>query len=54
MPISKRAKQRLRMMTAADKKVVSKAATTLFNCELLGEKRAREIIRWCEKARFSR
>jgi len=49
MAISKRAKARLKMMNASDKKIVAKAATTLFNCELMGPKRAREILRWAEK-----
>lgn len=49
MAISKRAKARLKMMNRADKTVVAKAARTLFNCELLGPKRAQEIIRWADK-----
>jgi len=49
MGISKRAKARFRLMSAAERKAVKKAAKLLFDCELMGVKRAREITRWAEK-----
>ena len=51
MPISKRAKMRLKVMNAADKRTVKKAAMTLYNCELLGPKRLKEIVRAAESTR---
>ena len=37
------------LMSASEKAAVKKAAKLLFDCELMGEKRAREITRWAEK-----
>jgi len=49
MAISKRAKARLKLMTSSEKSQVKKATKTLYDAELLGVKRMREIIRWAEK-----
>ena len=49
MAISKRAKTRFKRMSAGEKGAVKKAAKLLFDCELLGSKRAQEIARWAEK-----
>jgi len=49
MAISKRAKARFRLMSAGEKATVKKAAKTLFDAELLGSKRASEIVRWANK-----
>ena len=49
MAISKRAKQRLKMASAAEKKQIKAAAKTLFYNELLGAARANDIMRYCEK-----
>jgi len=49
MAISKRAKGRFSIMSAAEKAAVKKAAKLLFDCELMGVKRMREIVRWAEK-----
>jgi len=47
--ISKRAKARLKIMSASEKAAVRKATKLLFDCELMGTKRMREIIRWADK-----
>ena len=49
MAISKRAKARFSVMAASEKTAVRKAAKRLFDCELMGAKRMREIVRWAEK-----
>jgi len=49
MAISRRAKARFKLMTSAERAAVKKAAKVLFDNELLGAKRAREITRWAEK-----
>ena len=49
MALSKRAKARLKVATASERKTVEKAAKTLFNNELMGAKRMNEIIRWSKK-----
>ena len=49
MPISKRAKARLKLMTSSERASVKKSVKTLYNAELIGVKRMREIIRWAEK-----
>jgi len=49
MPLSKRAKARLKIMSASEKAAVKKAVKLLFDCELMGVKRMREIVRWAEK-----
>ncbi len=49
MPISKRAKIRFKMMTASQKSQIKKAATLLYDYDLMGGKRAMEIVRYCNK-----
>jgi len=49
MAISKRAKVRFHLMSAAEKASIKKAAKVLFDAELMGGKRAKEITRWAEK-----
>jgi len=49
MGISKRAKARIKIMSASEKAAVKKATKLLFDCELMGTKRMRDIIRWAEK-----
>jgi hypothetical protein len=49
MALSKRAKARLKMASAADKKKVAAAAKTLFDNELMGVKRANEIQRFVKR-----
>ena len=49
MAISKRAKARMKIMSASEKAAVRKAAKLLFDCELMGIKRMREIVRWSDK-----
>jgi len=49
MAISKRAKARLRLMTASEKTAIKKSTKALYEAELMGIKRMREIIRWAEK-----
>lgn len=49
MAISKRAKARFGLMSASEKATIKKAAKTLFDAELMGAKRAKEITRWAEK-----
>lgn len=39
----------MKMATAAEKKSVAAAAKTLHNAELLGSKRAAEIIRYAKR-----
>jgi hypothetical protein len=52
MKLSKRAKARIKMMTIAEKKTVTKAARTLAECEAISMKRADVIIRWCNKGGY--
>ena len=49
MAISKRARARMKMATASEKKAVKAAAKTLHNAELLGSKRASEIMRAADR-----
>jgi len=49
MAISKRAKARLKIMSVSEKAAVRKASKLLFDCELMGVKRMREIRRWADK-----
>lgn len=50
MALSKRAKARMKLASASEKKTIAKAAKTLFDAELLGAKRAQEITRWAKKS----
>lgn len=47
--VSKRARARIKIMSASEKAAVKKAAKLLFDCELMGVKRMREIIRLASK-----
>lgn len=49
MALSKRARARLKIMSASEKASVKKSAKLLFDSELMGVKRMREIVRWAEK-----
>jgi len=49
MAVSKRARARLSIMTSTEKSQVKKAAKLLYNSELLGVKRMRQIIRLADK-----
>jgi hypothetical protein len=47
--VSKRAKARLKIMSRSEKAAVKKAAKLLFDTELMGVKRMRQIVRLAEK-----
>lgn len=49
MGVSKRAKARFKIMSASEKNAVKKAVKLLFDTELMGVKRMREIVRLAEK-----
>ena len=49
MAISKRAKARLKIATATERSQIKKATKTLYEAELMGIKRMREIMRWADK-----
>jgi hypothetical protein len=49
MAVSKRARARFKLMSASEKAAVRKATKLLYDCELMGIKRMREITRLSEK-----
>ena len=49
MAISKRAKARLKIATATERSQIKKATKTLYEAELMGIQRMREIMRWADK-----
>jgi len=49
MAISKRARARFKIMSASEKAAVKKSVKMLYDTELMGVKRMREIMRMCEK-----
>ena len=49
MALSKRAKARMKMASASEKKAIHAASKTLFNAELMGPKRAKEIQRFLKR-----
>jgi|TARA_B100001758_G_C18006493_1_gene400812 ribosomal protein L23 len=49
MAVSKRAKARFKIMSSAEKNAVKKAVKLLYDTELMGVKRMREIMRLAEK-----
>ena len=49
MAISKRAKARFKIMSSSEKNAVKKSVKLLYDSELMGVKRMREIMRLCEK-----
>ena len=52
MKLSKGAKQRIKMMTAAEKKALAKCARTLAESECITMERAAAIIKWCKKGGY--
>ena len=50
MGVSKRAKARFKIMSASEKAAVKKAVKLLYDTELMGVKRMREIMRLAENA----
>ena len=49
MAISKRARARMKIATASERAAIKKATKLLFDAELMGVKRCREIMRVAEK-----
>ena len=49
MGLSKRAKVRMKAMTASEKKAVVKSAKVLYDSELMGPKRFMEITRFAKR-----
>ena len=49
MGISKRARARIKIMTASEKAGIRKATKLLFDAELMGIKRCRDIMRVADK-----
>tara|TARA_Y100000401_G_scaffold117409_1_gene126083 strand:- start:348 stop:509 length:162 start_codon:yes stop_codon:yes gene_type:complete len=49
MAVSKRAKARFKIMSATEKSTVKKAVKCLYDAELMGVKRMREIMRLADK-----
>jgi hypothetical protein len=52
MKLSKGAKSRIKLMSAAERKQVAKAARVLAESECVSMKRAEAIIRWTQKGGF--
>lgn len=52
MKLSRGAKSRIKMMTAAEKKTLAKCARTLAESECISMKRAEAIIRWTHKGGY--
>ena len=52
MKLSKGSKQRIKMMTAAERKSLAKCARTLAEAECITMKRADAIIRWSLKSGY--
>ena len=50
MAISKRAKARMKIASASEKKAIEKATKVLYEAELMGVKRMQEIMRWSKKS----
>jgi len=49
MGVSKRAKARFKIMKSQEKSAIKKATKLLYDCELMGIKRMREIMRLADK-----
>jgi len=49
MAVSKRAKARFKIMSASEKASVKKAVKLLYDTELMGVKRMREIMRLADR-----
>jgi hypothetical protein len=52
MKLSKSAKQRIKMLTQAERKSLAKSARVLAECECITMKRADTIIRWSMKSGY--
>ena len=52
MKLSKGAKQRIKMLTSADRKKLGKCARVLAEAECITMKRADAIIRWTQKGGY--
>ena len=52
MKLSKGAKARIKMMTAADRKKLSAAARFMAESEVITMSRGAAIIRWCNKGGY--
>jgi hypothetical protein len=52
MKLSKAAKARVKMMSAAERKALCKSAKLLAEAEVITYKRAEALIRWCNRGGF--
>jgi len=52
MKLSRGAKQRIKMLTQAERKSLAKCAKVLAECECITMKRADAIIRWSAKGGY--
>jgi len=52
MKLSKGAKSRIKMMTAAERKTLCKSARLLAESEVITMKRAEAVIRWASKGGY--
>ena len=52
MKLSRGAKQRIKMLTQAERKSLAKCAKTLAEVECITMKRADAVIRWCAKGGY--
>jgi len=52
MKLSKAAKSRVTMSTAAERKALCKAAKLLAEAEVITYNRAEALIRWCNRGGF--
>jgi len=52
MKLSRGAKQRIKMLTAAERKTLCKSARMMAETETITMKRADAVIRWCQKGGY--
>lgn len=52
MKLSKAAKQRIKMMSASERKNLAKCARSLADAECISMKRADAVIRWTHKGGY--
>ena len=52
MKLSRGAKSRIKLMTAAERKSIAKCARVLAESECISMKRAQAIIRWSQKGGY--
>lgn len=50
MKLSKGCKNRIDLMTQAEKKALSKCAKTMAECEAISMQRAKAIIKWASRS----